>query len=242
VNRLARAVLVAAIALLVPLVLTVNGVRLIANDWYVRFEYGRLPPDASGLTRAQRTELGLTGLHSILPRNEEGIGLLRRAKLPDGGPAFRDKELGHMSDVRRLVGILYPAHLAALAGIAALALGLALARRGPTLVPQGLAYGAGLTLALAALVALAVAVSADGFLTGFHRLFFEGESWRFRETDTLRRLYPDRFWSETAIWLGVGAAAQALLLLTGSLVWLRKRQAIGVPSRRVLRAPAEPRS
>jgi integral membrane protein (TIGR01906 family) len=234
--------LVAAVALLVPLVLTVNGVRVVANDWYVRFEYGRLPPDAYGFTRAQRTELGLTGLHSILPRNREGIGLLRDATLPGGGPAFRDKELRHMTDVRRLVGILYPAHLAALAALGSLALGLALARRGRTLVPQGLAYGAGLTLALATLVAVVVAVNADGFLTGFHRLFFEGESWRFRDTDTLRRLYPDHFWSETATWLGTGAAAQALLLLGGSLAWLRRRQAIDAPSRTVLRAPTEPGS
>jgi uncharacterized membrane protein len=86
-------------------------------------------------------------------------------------------------------------------------------------VPRGLEYGAALTLAIVAVVGVAVAVSADGFLTGFHTLFFEGESWRFRESDTLRRLYPDRFWSETTILLGLGAAVQAGIVLgAGRLV------------------------
>jgi integral membrane protein (TIGR01906 family) len=231
------------VAALVPLICATNGIRLLANDWFVRFEYSRLPSDAYGFTHAQRTELGLTGLHSILPSSDNGIGLLREARLPSGRVAFRQKELSHMSDVRRLIGIIYRAHLAVLGAIAALALGLGVTRRGRSLVPRGLEYGAALTLAIAAVVAVAVAVSADGFLTGFHTLFFEGDSWRFRENDTLRRLYPDRFWSETAILLGLGAAAQAALVLgAGRLVRRRRRQAIGSRRRTRLRAPAERRS
>ena len=234
---------VVVVAALVPLILATNGIRVLANDWFVRFEYGRLPADPYGFTQAQRTELGLTGLHSILPRSDRGIDLLREARLPTGGVAFRQKELRHMGDVRRLIGITYPAHLAALAAIAALGLALGLSRRGRSLVPRGLEYGAALMLAVAAGVAVAVAVNADGFLTGFHTLFFEGESWRFREDDTLRRLYPDRFWSETAILLGLGAAVQAGLVLgAGRLVRRRRRQAIGARRRTPLRAPAQPRS
>ena len=45
--------------------------------------------------------------------------------------------------------------------------------------------------------------SYGSFEEPFHWLFFEGETWRFEETDTLRRLYPDRFWLDTAIVIGV---------------------------------------
>ena len=228
-------------ALLVPPVLAANGIRAIASDWFVRFEYGHLPPDAYGLSRAERTELGLVGLRSILPRNEEGIGLLRRARLPDGGRAFREKELRHMADVRRLIGFIYPAHLAAVGVLVAFALVLAFGARGRSILRRGLAYGAALTLVVAALVALAVAVDAERFLTGFHRLFFEGRSWRFRDDDTLRRLYPDRFWTETATILGVAAALQAGVLLgVGRLVGRRRRQAAGARRRTFMRAPAKP--
>ena len=214
--------LVVAVAVLVPPILVINGIRVLANDWYVRFEYGRLPPDAYGFTRTERTELGLKGLHSILPRSDAGIRLLRGARLPDGRPAFRDKELRHMADVRRLMGILYPGHLAALAAISAFALALRLTRSTPAIVARGLQYGAAATLAIAVFTALAVAVDADAFLTGFHAIFFEGDSWRFRDDDTLRRLYPDRFWSETATLLGLGAAAQAVAILVLGRLW-RKR-------------------
>jgi integral membrane protein (TIGR01906 family) len=223
VRRRAPIALTIALALLVPPILVTNGIRVLANDWFVRFEYARLPPDPYGLSRAQRTELGLTGLHSILPRNGEGIALLRRARLATGRAAFREKELRHMADVRRLFGVIYPAHLAAVAAVAVLALGLAVAGRGRRLVGRAFTYGAGLTLVLAAGVAVALAVSADAFLNGFHWVFFEGRSWRFRDDDTLRRLYPDRFWTETAVILGLGAAAQAGLLLLAARRWLAPR-------------------
>jgi uncharacterized membrane protein len=67
-------------------------------------------------------------------------------------------------------------------------------------------------------------VDEDWFLTGFHTLFFQsGTSWRFGDRDTLRRVFPDRFWSDTALYLGAGAAVQALVLL--ALTWPRRRTA-----------------
>jgi integral membrane protein (TIGR01906 family) len=226
VDRRVAVALVVLVAALVPPVLAINSIRLLAKDWYVRFEYGRLPPDRYGLTRAQRTELGLVGLHSILPRHDQGIGLLRRAQLPSGGRAFRQKELRHMADVRRLIGVFYPAQLAALAAFALLAAALVLRRREVSVLLRGLRYGAAATLAIAAAVGSAVAIDADAFLTGFHAIFFEGDSWRFADGDTLRRLYPDRFWSETAIVLGLATAAQAggILLFAAVERRLRRRQ------------------
>ena len=213
----------ATIALLVPPLLMVNGMRVLANDWFVRFEYGRdgFPRDPYGMSRAERTRLALIGLRSIEPRDREGIDLLRRARLPDGRPAFRSKELRHMADVRRIVGVLFPLQPVLVALLAALATADRSLRR---LVARALQAGAALTLALAAVTGILVALDAVAFLDGFHTLFFEGESWRFAETDTLRRLYPDRFWSDTAILLGAGAAAQALVLAAAATVW-RRRQA-----------------
>ncbi len=54
-------------------------------------------------------------------------------------------------------------------------------------------------------------------------MFFSGDSWRFAETDTLRRLFPDRFWSDTAIALGVLVGVQALAIVGASLLRRRLR-------------------
>lgn len=219
---LAVATLVAGIALLVPPLLAVGPTRVLANDWFVRFEYRRdgFPADPYGMTRAERTRLALIGLRSILPSEREGIGLLRQARLRDGRPAFRDKELRHMGDVRRIVGVLFPLQPALLGILAALA---AVGGRCRRALVRGLQLGAALTLAVAAVTAILVALDAVAFLDGFHTLFFEGESWRFAETDTLRRLFPDRFWSDTAVLLGAGAAGQAAVVLGAATLWLRRQ-------------------
>ena len=58
--------------------------------------------------------------------------------------------------------------------------------------------------------------------TAFHWPFFEGDTWRFEETDTLRRLYPDRFWLDVAVAIGVVAAVQAAILFLIAKLWARR--------------------
>ncbi len=217
-----RRAAVAFVAVLIPVLLLGNGVYVIANDWFVRFEYGRdgFPRDPYGLATGQRTELAGIALRSILPWQREGTGLLREARLPSGRPAFGEREIAHMDDVRALITGLLVAHAVAVLALA----GLAARRATRRLALRGLLLGAVLTLGLAAFVAAYVLVSPIGFLGGFHRVFFSGDSWRFAETDTLRRLFPDRFWSDTAALLGAAVAAQAAAVLAGS--WLARRKAI----------------
>jgi len=224
VRTLAASALVAA---LVPIVLVGNGVHVIAHDWFVRFEYDRsgFPADPYGLSRDARTELALTGLQSVQPHSDEGVDLLRRARLPTGARAFGGRELRHMQDVRRLLGGLYGAHLIALLAVSALVIW---AR--PMLF-RGLRWGAVATLALAAATGVAVLVDVDAYLAGFHRIFFEGDSWRFADQDTLRRLYPDRFWEDTAKLLTAGAVAQALLLVGADRLWAHRAKLQTAPWR-----------
>ena len=86
-----------------------------------------------------------------------------------------------------------------------------------------------LTGALAVVVGIVAATSYSSFEEPFHWLFFEGETWRFEETDTLRRLYPDRFWLDTAVVIGVLAVLQAAVVFLVARLWARRA---GVPSRR----------
>jgi integral membrane protein (TIGR01906 family) len=209
----------------VPAILLADGLRLVTGDWYVRavYAHGAIPRDDLGLTGAQRTSLALTGLHSIEP-DTKGIELLRRARLPGGTPAFTSREIRHMSNVRTLLGRLYTLQLVAAAAIAALALGLAFRPTRKLLVPRALRLGAILTLAIAALVGFLSLVYWPAFSTPFHLVFFGESSWRFNDTDTLRRLYPDQFWIDTAIVLGVLAVVQAAVLWLVAHVWERRAQ------------------
>jgi len=223
-SRAARLFIVVAIAVATPVILTVNSIRLLANDWYIHFEYGRpgFPPDAYGLTGAERTALALIGLRSVLPAQAEGIDSLRQARLPDGSPAFNARELQHMSDVRALLGRVYPLHLVAIVALVALAIAFHRTPATRRVVPLGLRAGAILTLSLAAALVAYILINFNTFFTQFHQIFFEGTSWQFQFTDTLIRLYPIPFWSDAATFITLGTVAQALGLLAGAWVWLRR--------------------
>jgi integral membrane protein (TIGR01906 family) len=219
--RVTAAVLVVLIALVVPGALIVNALRALATDTFVRWELGRddFPSDRYGLTPDQRETLALTGLESIRP-GSTGIVLLERATLPDGSPAFDERELSHMRDVRTLFGGALRGQLVAALVVGVLALGLARTRL-RTLVPRGLLAGALATLALAVLAVPVILLGFDGFFTRFHEVFFEGDSWRFNDTDTLIRLYPERLWEDVSRLAAVITVAQAVALALLAWRWLR---------------------
>ena len=216
-----------AIMVAVPAVLAVTGLRIVTSDRYVEavYDHGRVPADRYGLSDEQRTALALVGLHSILPSSSGGIDLLRDARLRDGSPAFNARELAHMADVRKLVDRAYRFQVIALIAIAALTVLLGLHRSTRSIVPVALGRGAALTIFVAILVAIVSLTSYNRFETAFHGVFFEDGTWRFAETDTLRRLYPDRFWLDTAITIGVIAVIQAVVLYPLARVWARRARA-----------------
>ena len=213
--------LVAVVAVAVPPILVVNALRVLANDSFVRFEYERdgFPSDRYGLTDDERERLALLGLRSIQP-GTQGIVLLERASLPDGSPAFDGRELSHMEDVRTVFGAALRAQLVAVLAIAALALGLAWTGF-RSVVPRGLLIGALATLGVAVLGVPFILLGFERFFTRFHEVFFEGDSWRFANTDTLIRLYPERFWEDVSQLAAAITVTQALILASAAWLWLR---------------------
>ena len=211
------------VALLVPGVLIVSGIRLLAHPTFVRAEYRRsgFPADAYGFTTAQRTALGLVGLRSVLPGGE-GIELLRRARLLDGKPAFGPRELRHMADVRAWIGRFWWFQLGALATIAIAGILLVPSRRTRPLFPRGLRWGAVLTLVVGAAISILMAVSWNTFFVDFHRLFFADDTWQFDDSTTLRRLYPDRLWIDVGIGAATFTLTAALALIAVTTLWLRR--------------------
>jgi integral membrane protein (TIGR01906 family) len=221
-------VLVVLIAVFVPPTLVSNALRVLATGTFVRYELGRdgFPPDRYGFTDEQREELALLGLRSIQP-GTEGIALLERATLPDGSPAFDERELKHMEDVRSLfVPLQWGALFVPLAlGILAVAFARSRLR---AVVPRGVLAGALATLGIAVVAVPVILLGFDDFFTSFHEMFFEGDSWRFSNTDTLIRIYPERFWEDVSTLAAVLTVAQALLLGPLAWWWLRAAKRSGV--------------
>lgn len=208
-----------AIAVVVPPILVVNALRVLATESFTRWELDRLEPDLYGLTPAQREVLALLGLESIRP-GSDGIELLEQVTLPDGSAAFDHRELSHMQDVRHLFGVALRVQLVAVLALAALALAFARTRF-RTVVPRGLLLGVFATLAVAPLAVPAILLGFDSFFTRFHELFFERDSWRFSDSDTLIRIYPEEFWVDVSRIAAAATLAQAIVIAGLAWWWLR---------------------
>ncbi len=190
--------LTGVIVLALPIVLVAANIRLATGHWFVQWEYQRpnFPPDPYGLTSDQRTQLAEVCVDYLVTPAD--ISLLADLRLPDGGPAFNTRELRHMADVQAVYRQLMTAGWGAALIIGGASIVLGLLGCGKRFL-YALRSGSILTFALLTLVGAVMLFSWGNFFTGFHRIFFEGDTWIFPLSDTLIRLFPIRFWMDVAL-------------------------------------------
>lgn len=126
-----------------------------------------------------------------------------------GEPVLTERERGHMRDVRSVFLALYGVVAAA---TVVLLVGLVAGRRSAAFWRRVARGGA--ALAVIVLVAGAIGlVFFDAAFEAFHRVFFPAGSYTFDpERERLVQLFPNQFWVETTVALGV------LLVLLGAVV------------------------
>jgi integral membrane protein (TIGR01906 family) len=143
-----------------------------------------------------------------------------------GANFFDDREASHMQDVRRVFG-----------GLAAVVLGSAVvllvaavaSRKADRRVHLWRALGRGARSLAVGMVAIGVVsiVAFDQAFLIFHELLFPAGSFSFDPaTEHLVQLFPDQFWSDTALALGVFA-----LVLSIAVAWISGRRATRLASR-----------
>jgi integral membrane protein (TIGR01906 family) len=207
-----KKVLAVLVIALVPVVLLLTATRLLLTPAFVMIEYNMpgFPEDTYGMTKEQRLQYAPLALEYLL--NDEDVSFLADQRFEDGTPLYNERELSHMVDVKVLtqqVMMVWLWLLAAFVGAATVA-----KRRGEWVEFRGwLARGGQLTVVLIVLLLVFVALSFNALFTGFHRIFFQGDSWLFLFSDTLIRLFPLRFWQDVFIALG------GMTLLGGLALW-----------------------
>lgn len=199
------------LALLVPLTLLLGGLRLLLTDAFIQIEYRTpgFPPDPYGFDRQDRLKWAPLALDYLL--NDSRVDFLGDLEFEDGEPVFNARELRHMQDVKQLTQIALRAWGVSLINVGLIFLALYF-WASPRLAWKALAQGASLTIILMVALVIGLAVSFSFVFVGFHRIFFEGDTWLFRYSDTLIRLFPERFWRDTFIALVLTTVGQAILL------------------------------
>ena len=201
-----KKILLWMIAFLVPVVLVLGAVRLLLTPAFIRVEYNlpNFPEDSYGFSKQERLQWAELARQYLL--NRDGIEFLGDLTFEDGTALYNQRELRHMVDVKVIVNasmwVLY-ASLALIVGV-----GLWAHRAGWMYEYHlTLSRGGWATVGILLLLILGIALNFNTVFVAFHRLFFEGETWLFRYSDTLIRLFPVRFWRDAFVLVGVLALA-----------------------------------
>ncbi|MBN2500447.1 MAG: TIGR01906 family membrane protein [Anaerolineales bacterium] len=201
------------VPIFVVLAILIGAIRILVTPAFVRFEYAtpNFPEDRYGFTEADRLKWAPYAVNYLV--NSADPSYLGDLTFEDGSPLYNERELSHMLDVKNLT----QAALKVWYGVLVVLLGLGIwAWRGDWLVEYQRMLGSGGKATVLFILALLVGVGLgfDAMFTGFHRIFFTGDTWLFNYSDTLIRLFPIRFWRDVFIALGVFS------LVGGSALWL----------------------
>lgn len=202
------------VVFLVPVALILTSVRLLLTPLFVYVEYRTpfFPPDPYGFTQEDRLYWSSISREYLL--NDQGISFLEDLRFEDGTTVFNERELRHMVDAKDVVQKALIVWYIALFGL----LGLGLwAWRGDwgDKFRRACALGGWLTIILVGVIVVVVLIGFGVFFVFFHEVFFDPGTWIFRYSDTLIRLFPERFWRDAFLAIGGLSIAGGLILALG---------------------------
>ena len=200
------------VALLVPVVLVLSIVRLLLTPAFLRFEYSlpNFPPDRYGFSQPERLYWAQFAVDYLL--NSADISYLGDLHFANGQPLYNERELSHMVDVKVTVKAALRVWIAALLLLVGLGVGARWAGWWEIYL-IGLRRGSWLTLIALATIILLVLLSFNMLFVAFHNVFFKPGTWTFLYSDTLIRLFPERFWRDIFIYVGGLAVAASLIVI-----------------------------
>jgi len=206
------------VAILVPITLTLLGVRILLTPFFPRLVYQmpNIEPDPYGMTHEERLRWSDPTMRYLI--RDMPLSALESLRFDDGVPLYNGRELRHLRDVKELARSALRWGYAAMGALILLG-GLSLYRKEIQVFLRGLRWGGFLTLGLVAALATLAAMDFWTFFAAFHHLFFEGETWLFAYSDTLIRLFPIPFWIDVFLFEGIWVIGGALALAFG----LRKK-------------------
>ncbi|MGB9673503.1 MAG: TIGR01906 family membrane protein [Anaerolineales bacterium] len=200
-KRLINNILGFFITILTPIFIILTMLRLMLTPLFLDVEYNMpaFPPDPYGFTKQERLHWSKIALNYLI--NDQGIAYLGDLKFEDGNPVYNQRELKHMVDVKQVVQKALVAWYILL-GLFLLIAILAWKTNNMAFFRSYLAKGGLLTIIFIAFILVFVLVGFGIFFVAFHNLFFEPGTWTFLWSDTLIRLFPERFWKDTFMIIG----------------------------------------
>jgi integral membrane protein (TIGR01906 family) len=202
------------VIVLVPVTLILTSVRLLMTPAFVHLEYRTpfFPPDPYGFSQSDRLHWSLIALDYLL--NDQGISFLEDLRFEDGSAVYNERELGHMVDVKQVLQNALIVWYGAMLGLLLMGLWAWRGEWGDEF-RRACMRGGWFTVVLVAVIVSAVVIGFSVFFVFFHEIFFAPGTWLFRYSDTLIRLFPERFWRDTFLAIGGLSLVGGLILALG---------------------------
>jgi integral membrane protein (TIGR01906 family) len=215
------------IVLFLPIFILLTSATFFAGEKFIRIEYSR-PDFPSG----ERFDNDARYSHAV----QTLWFILGRASLDDLKKLaiYNQKEIKHLVDVRKICGWVLAIRWVVSIGLILGLVFLAVNRETRDLAWKALFRGALLSLLFIGASGVFTVFDFGSFFEDFHHLFFEGDSYLFRPSDSLILLYPTQFWFDGAVGVGLLSLVASLAVLILSLVLLLPRRELAVePKKRV---------
>ncbi len=204
------------VILMLPFWFLIGSVRLLVTSDYLRIEYNKadLPEDPFGFSNEQRINFASENVRYL--RENLPISALENQK-NEGQALYNLRELSHMEDVQDVYQFFWTfwKMISETIGLAAI---LSLTwRRNWWAFASALRIGGFGTSIFITLIGFLAFIAWDTWFRIFHKLFFTDGTWTFNFSDTLIRLFPQKFWVDAVF--TVSGLTLILGLLAGFIGW-----------------------
>jgi integral membrane protein (TIGR01906 family) len=191
------------IIIILPVLLILTALRLVLTPAYLNIEYRMpgFPEDVYGFTLEDRLFYSERTYEYLV--NSEDISFLENLHFKDGTGIYNERELSHMEDVQVLIALALRVWSGLLITILILVLLLIIFREYDEL-KVSFFWAGWVSVGLVVILLLLILLDFDKLFTQFHKLLaFPGDTWLFYSSDTLIRLLPIRFFTDTFIFVGL---------------------------------------
>lgn len=219
---LLRTIIIGIFVLALPIALITTTLRVVISeqavyDYAVR-DYGA--ERASGIPESELIRAN-TQIRDYLA-NSDAPPLAPQVRNNEGETIslFSAKEISHMADVRSLVQLMFTVQMITMA--IALTLAVVMVMLWPARVLAAATLWAGLLMTSALAVVGALAMTGfDGAWSQFHQIAFTNDLWQLNpRTDHLIQMYPQAFWMDVSMAIGMLLLAQTFALTALSATYL----------------------
>ena len=219
--------------ILVPVLLLSGTIAWAFNSLWI-YKSGFAKYQVSQALEVSSSQLDQSAAELIDYFNDPGERYLDINVTYDNGvtaPLYDQADILHMKDVKGVLWLDYGLLLISVVYSIAYFAGLSVGKRDQRRrnLASGLKGGGIATVALLCFLGVFAITSFNWFFTTFHEIFFPQGNWQFPPGDHMITLFPDGFWSNVTLLVGLVAFALAVVVWGVGFIWsnrIKRREEI----------------